>query len=147
MTNQIQTDTSKEQMIYANVLEKGMLLGLAIMFVTFVLYAFGIVSPAVPLDRLPDYWSMSVTEYLDAIERDYLNFGQTATGWIWVALLSYGDFLNFVGIAVLSGVTIVCYFVIVPLLWKSNDKIYAWIAIAEVFVLVLAASGLLKAGH
>ena len=147
MTKQSQADISKEQTVYANFLERGMLLGLAIMFLTFGLYAFGFISPVIPLDRLPDYWSLSATEYLDAIERDYLHLGHTVTGWTWTTLLLYGDFMNFIGIAILSGITIVCYGIIVPILWSNHDKLYTCLVIAEIVILVLAASGILKSGH
>ena len=147
MANSSQRESSKEQILYASILEKGMLLGLALMFITFILYAFEFVSPAVPLDRLPEYWSMSVTEYLNAIDRDYLHFGHTTTGWTWIYLLSYGDFMNFFGIALLAGITIICYIVVIPILWSNKDRAYTYMAVAEVAVLVLAASGILKGGH
>ena len=67
-------------------------------------------------------------------------------GWSWLHLLNKGDFLNFVGIAFLSGVSIICYLAIIPSLFRKKDTIYAMLAIAEVLVLVLAASGVLKAG-
>jgi hypothetical protein len=62
-------------------------------------------------------------------------------------MLMYGDFINFIGVAVLAGVSIFCYLAIVPLLLKNNDKVYAVLALLEVVVLSLAASGLLKVGH
>ena len=58
-----------------------------------------------------------------------------------------GDYLNFVGIAMLAGLTIVCYIAIMPALKRKKDMPYLIIAILEVAVLVLAASGILKAGH
>ena len=36
---------SPEQLLYANILNKGMLAGLIILLITFALYVFGIVSP------------------------------------------------------------------------------------------------------
>ncbi len=147
MSTQVTKEASPEQTLYASVLEKGMLLGLGVMFITFILYVSGIITPAVPLDKLPEYWNMNVTDYLNAIETDYLHLGHTVTGWTWTGLLGYGDFLNFIGIAILSLITIICYIVIVPTLWKNNDRVYAFIAIIEVIVLALAASGILKGGH
>ena len=46
----------------------------------------------------------------------------------------------------LSGLTILCYLVILPILFRKKDTAYAIIAIVEVLVLSLAASGLLKVG-
>ena len=61
-------------------------------------------------------------------------------------MLGYGDFLNFIGIALLAGVTICCFLVIVPLLWKNNDKIYAVLSVLEAVILGVAASGILGTG-
>jgi hypothetical protein len=61
-------------------------------------------------------------------------------------MVGKGDFLNFIGIAFLSGVTILCYMVIIPIFFRKKDTVYGIIAIIEVAVLVLAASGLLRGG-
>ena len=62
-------------------------------------------------------------------------------------MLDKGDFLNFVGIAILAGVTILCYLAIVPTLLRKKDNAYLTMAILEVLVLTLAASGILAVGH
>jgi len=136
---EVSLEPGPEQLRYARILEIGMYIGLAILFVTFALYAFGITDPYIPLEKISRYWSMNVHEYLEQ--------AHIKTGWSWVAMLKYSDFLNFIGIAILAGVTIVCYLAIVPVLLKNNDKIYALIAVLEVLVLGLAASGLLAVGH
>ena len=132
-------EPTPEQRRYARVLQRGMYLGLLCLFVTFALYVSGIVKPYIPLEQLPQYWSMSAPEYLEA--------GRIEAGWNWVPMLGYGDFLNFVGIAALAGVTVLCYLVILPLLWKRGDKVYAILALLEVIVLVVAASGIIAVGH
>ena len=130
---------TEEQLLYARILDKGMKIGLAILVVTFGLYVFGILQPHVPVNDLPKYWRMSVHEYLEAID--------LGTGWSWLGNLGEGDLLNFVGIAFLAGVTIICYLAIVPSLMRKKDTPYVVLALVEVAVLVLAASGILKAGH
>lgn len=137
--NEASLEATKEQVIYANLLGKGMMIGLIMLFVTFAIYVFGIMGSYIPVEELSQYWGMSVTEYLKATN--------IPDGWGWVNMLQYGDFLNFIGIAVLSGITILCYAAIIPTLLKSGDKVYALIAIAEVVVLSLAASGLVSGGH
>ncbi|MES0350989.1 MAG: DUF1634 domain-containing protein [Desulfobacteria bacterium] len=132
-------EAGPEQVLYASILEKGMFVGLVILFITFALYAFGIMKPYIPLDQVSQYWGMPV--------REYLEHAHIGTGWSWVGMLQYGDFINFIGVAVLAGVSIICYLAIVPLLLKNNDKVYAVIALLEVLVLSLAASGILKVGH
>jgi hypothetical protein len=132
-------EPTPEQVLYAGVLAKGMYLGLACLFVTFALYVFGIMGPYIPLPELPEHWTKNVDEYLaDA---------RIEAGWSWVGMLRHGDFVNFIGIAILAGVTVVSYLVIIPLLIKSRDLAYAVLAALEVLVLVAAASGIIAGGH
>jgi len=133
------TEASPEQLLYAKTLELGMFIGLLILFLTFAIYVFGLMKPYLPFDQLSHYWSIPVHEYLEE--------AKIRPGWNWVGLLGYGDFINFIGIALLAGVTIICYASIIPLLLKNKDKVYAGFALAEVIILALAASGFLAAGH
>jgi hypothetical protein len=129
---------AEEQLAYAQVLDLGMKLGLLLLLVTFALYVSGLVRPHVPLTELPKYWSLPVKEYLavTGIER----------GWSWMGMLGKGDFLNFLAFAFLAGVAIVCYLAVIPIFFRKKDRIYGGLAIVEVTVLALAASGLLRVG-
>jgi len=132
-------EATPEQLLYAKILERGMYLGLLVLFVTFGLYAFGILDPYIPLDKISNYWSMNVN--------DYLEHAEIKAGWAWLGMVKYGDFINFIGVAILAGVTIICYAAIVPTLLKNNDKVYAILAVLEVIILSAAASGILAVGH
>lgn len=134
----VSLEATPEQILYAGLLEKGMYIGLLILLITFGLYAFGIMDPYIPLDKISKYWTMNVN--------DYLHHANIKPGWAWVGMIKYGDFVNFVGIAILAGVTILCYAAIVPTLMRSKDTIYVVLAILEVIVLTVAASGILGAG-
>ena len=136
---EVKLQAGPEQIRYALLLEKGMYLGLLILFVTFALYALGIVKPFIPKSEISHYWAMNV--------HDYLEHANIKTGWSWLGMLNYGDFINFIGVALLAGVTIICYLAIVPILLRNNDKVYAVLAVLEALVLSLAASGLLAVGH
>ena len=140
-------EADEEQLLYAKILQVGMYIGLTLLLVTFALYSSGIVAPAVPVEQLPEYWTMSVHDYLEAINHDHLHREHTVTGWGWLSVLGKGDYLNFLGIALLSGVTIVCYLGIIPTMIRKKDKPYAIMAILEVIILTLAASGILAVGH
>jgi hypothetical protein len=129
---------SEEQMAYASVLNVGMWLGLAILVVTFFIYLSGVLPAFVPIDELPKYWTMRVHDFNHELH--------APTGWGWTAFLAKGDYLNFVGIAMLSGLTILCYMVILPILIRKKDTAYVIIAIVEILVLSLAASGIMKVG-
>ncbi len=127
-----------EQIVYANLLEKGMYFGLLLLIITYIIYVLGILKPYLPLSEVPKYWSMNVHAYLSATK--------IQSGWVWLHMVGYGDFLNFIPIAILAGVTIMCFLSIVPVLWKQNDKLYAVFSVAEALILGLAASGLLGSG-
>lgn len=129
---------TEEQLIYAGVLNHGMKVGFVMLVVTFAIYVSGILTPHVPVEDLSRYWSMPVKEYLHKAD--------IHPGWFWLSKLGSGDFLNFVGIAFLAGVTIMCYISIIPVFFRKKDKVYAILAITEVAILALAASGILKSG-
>lgn len=137
----------EEQLLYANILQVGMFIGLALLLVTFALYTSGVIAPAVPVEQLPDYWTMNVHDYLEAINRDHLHREHPISGWAWVLVLGKGDYLTFLGITLLAGVTIVCFLGIIPTLIRKKDKAYVIMALLEVAVLTLAASGILTVGH
>lgn len=141
------TEATDEQLLYATILEKGMLVGLLLMFITFALYVFGIMPAVIPLTEIANLWNQPVHNYLESINNTYLHWEHLPTGWSWLKLIGKGDFINFIPVAILSGVTIICYLAIAPGLFKRGDKAYAIMALAEVAILTLAASGLLAVGH
>jgi hypothetical protein len=130
---------TREQLVYAAALDVGMKAGFAILVVTFAVYISGLLAPHVPFDRLSEVWGLPVDEYLDATG--------VASGWRWLELALTGDYLNFVGIAFLSGVTIVCYGRILLYPLKNRDYIFAGIILTQISVLLLAASGWVVSGH
>lgn len=132
------TRATEEQVAYADLLSYGAMTGLATLVITFVLYVGRVLEPVVPIEKLPEYWGMKA--------KDYMHQAHLPHGWGWVPLAGHGDFLNFVGIVMLSGLTIVCYLAILPILVRKKDTAYVIIAIVEVAILVLAASGILTAG-
>jgi len=136
MSNKLQA--TEEQLAYAKLLDLGMKFGLLALVVTFIVYIFGIFTPHIAVEELPNYWKLPVKEYLKV--------ANIHTGWTWISMIGQGDFLNFIPIVFLAGVTILCYIRIIPILFRKKDTIYAVLAIVEVLVLVLAASGVLKSG-
>lgn len=127
-----------EQLLYASILEKGMFLGLLILLVTYGIYLVGVPGPYLAHAHVPEIWGMSVT--------DYLHTTKIEAGWAWVGMVGYSDFLNFIGIAMLAAVSIACFISIVPLLVRNGDRLYAVLAVLEVIILCVAASGILGAG-
>lgn len=134
----MENKATEEQILYANLLNKGMLVGLLGLVVTFIIYGAGILKLFIPIGDVQNYWVMPVSEYLE-------KSGMHA-GWWWISNMKYGDLLNFLPIAFLSAITIFCYAAIVPGLLRKKDTAYAVLAIVEIVVLVVAASGILGSG-
>lgn len=109
-----------------------------LVLVLYFIYVLGVLKPYVPMNSIVTCWKMNV--------HDYLHHCDIKPGWAWLSLVSYGDFLNFIGIAILAGITIICFLAIVPVLWRENDKLYAAFAVAEAVILGVAASGILGSG-
>ena len=134
----MKSNASEEQILYANIMNTGMLIGLGALGITFILYATGILSPLIPLEDVSSYWILTVHEYL--------NKSGIQAGWAWLGNLNYGDMLNYLPIAFLSLLTIICYLAIIPKLYKKKEVAYLVLAILEIFVLIFAASGILGSG-
>lgn len=128
----------EEQIVYAKWLDWGMKIGLLLLILTFIIYLTGILPPQIPISDLPKYWKMKA--------HDYLVSAGIQPGWAWLSLVTKGDFLNFVPIAFLGAVTILCYIRILPIFLKKKDIAYFIFALIECLILILAASGLLQAG-
>ena len=140
MTTDLKNDikASPAQLRYADTLFYGALLGFVTMLITYALYVFGVMTPQIPLDDMPRLWSQSAAAYRAA--------GNIPQGWGWLALVGKGDMCNFIGIAFLAALTIICFVQLAIGLLRQKQWIMAIIAILEVLVLSLAASGVLVAG-
>lgn len=129
----------REPLVFARTLQTGTLLSVIVLVSTFASYMGGVVEAWVPIADLPRLWGLDAGRYLAA--------ARLPGGWGWLRLVGYGDILNFVGISMLTAVTIVCYLAILPGLVRRRDVAYTLIVLAEVAILGLAASGLVAAGH
>jgi hypothetical protein len=132
------TQTPPEQVLYSNMLFYGCWGSLALMAVTYLLYVLGVMTPHVPLETVTQLWSQPVKAYLAQ--------GNVPTGWGWFVLIGKGDFVNFAGIVLLAGMTILCYIPLVGAYFKKKEPIFATIAILEILVLLVAASGVVGSG-
>jgi hypothetical protein len=122
-----------DRLIYARWLAVGTRIALTLLIGTFAVYALGLLEPLVPLGALPELWRLPVGEFIAATG--------APTGWGWLARLGAGDYLNLAGVAFLGGVSVVCYLRVIPHYWRKGDRALAWLAIAQVLVLLAAASG------
>ncbi|HEY6966455.1 MAG TPA: hypothetical protein VI229_03215 [Burkholderiales bacterium] len=122
--------------LYARCLGIGSALSFALIAAELAAYVSGLVSPYVPLQRLPALWGLPMTEFLAA--------ARVPSGWGWLALIGQGDYLNFIGIALLAAVAGFAYFCAMLRYAGRRDRVYALLAAAQLLVLLAAASGLLN---
>lgn len=134
----LETKASPEQIIYADILFYGSWSGILIMTITYIIYLTGILDPYIPIKDIPLYWSKNVHHYVEQ--------AHVPLGWGWLSLIGKADFLNFAGVVLLAVLTIIGFISLIPAYLKKKDTAFVVIAILEVLVLILAASGILKTG-
>jgi len=130
---------SVEQQRYAIWLSWGARSGLAILVISFLAYVLGWLPARIPLEQMPNVWNLSTHEYLQ----------QTGapTGWHWLAMIGQGDFAGLLGIAWLSGCSLLCLLAVMPIYARRKDWVFVALCIIALLVQLLAASGILTAGH
>jgi hypothetical protein len=121
--------------LYARWLDVATKAGFAISLCAFLVYAGGLLPAYVSLAELPRYWALPVHRFIELTG--------APTGWAWLGLLGYGDALNLAAVALLGLVTPACYARLVPALVAERDWLQAALALAQLAVLLAAASGLL----
>ena len=128
-----------EQQRYADLLVWGTRVGLLVVLLGFAAYISGVVAPQVPLERLPDLWSLPLHEYQAE--------SGAPTGWGWLPLLRHSDILCLAGIALLAGCSVLSLLSLIPLYAARGDKAFVFVCLADAAVVLLAASGILTGGH
>ena len=128
-----------EQSIYARWLDWGTRISLAVLVAAFLAYVLGVTPAALPLAEVPRFWGLP-------LER-YLALSGAPSGWGWLGMLDRGEYQSMVGVALLGLVTVLCYLRLLPALLARGERLQAAIVVAQVVVLLLAASGVLAGGH
>mgnify|MGYP001264997923 CR=1 FL=1 len=128
-----------EQLRYATWLDWGTRVGLVVLLLSFAAYVLGLAESHVPVSRLPELWVHPVGRFLELTA--------SPTGWGWLALVHRGDIAGLLGIAILAGSSVLCLLALVPLYWSRGDRAFAAICLAEVAVVLVAASGWIAGSH
>ena len=122
------------QRLYARWLDAGTRLSFTLSLAAFLLYLSGLLPAYLPLQRLPELWSLPVDQMLARTG--------VPVGWSWLGLVGYGDYLNLACVALIGFVTPLCYLRILPLLLQLHERLQAALAALQIVVLLAAASGL-----
>ncbi len=126
-----------EQLLYASVLHWSTLAGFIVLIVSFTAYMLGWLPAKVPLGQLPQLWGLSTSDFIKATGMQ--------TGWSWLFNVGKGDFASQLGIAILSGCSIVGILAIMPHYAKTRNGTYLTICALEIVVLLVSASGIFSA--
>ncbi|MEM0350928.1 MAG: hypothetical protein QXU61_04070 [Archaeoglobaceae archaeon] len=132
-------DVPKEQIIYSEILYYGSVISIIILTALFLIYTTGFMPSYLDFQRITELWGEKHHKFVEETG--------IPTGWGWLKLINYADFMNLLFIAALAFLTIICYIAILPVFITKKDWIFAMITIAEIIVLLLAASGLITTGH
>jgi hypothetical protein len=127
------------ELIYARWLSACTRAGLALLAIAFFIYMTGLADVQIPLERLPELWRLPLQAYLAQ--------SGAPTGWRWVGLAVKADYANVAAIAALGLVTAVCYARLLATLMRRGEHALALVAVLQIAVLLVAASGALTAGH
>jgi len=128
-----------EQALYARWLARGNQLALAVMLAGFGAYLAGLWSPLVHRRELPGLWHLSA--------RDYLQHTGVPTGWGWSGQLAHSDMATLLGIALLAACSLPALLVVALSYWRRGERLACGLALLQIAVLLLAASGIIGAGH
>lgn len=122
------------QAAYARWLAVGSRIGFGALVVSFFVYMTQALPPGIAPAELPRFWGLPYAQYI----------AQTGapSGWQWALRLGESDLLNFVGVAILGSLTLVCYLRVLPIFARRRERAFVAICVLEIVVLAAAASGL-----
>ena len=132
-------EQAPEQLRYATWLDWGTRVAALVLLVTFAAYLTGWLPPRLTAIELSALWHLPSGEFARVTG--------APQGWAWLAHLHQGDMAGLSGIALLAGCSLPALLALLPGYVRSGDRAFAAICLAEVAVLLLAASGVLSTGH
>lgn len=130
---ELQAAVDAAALAYARVLALGAHLGLALLLLTFAYYVSGLGQPLLPLQQLPELWTRSAAEVLRS--------SGMGGGWSWVAHVAHGDIAGLAGIAVLAACPLPALLLLAWRYGRRGERLQAALCLAQLAVLLLAASG------
>ncbi|MEM2402843.1 MAG: hypothetical protein QW329_03565 [Archaeoglobaceae archaeon] len=135
----MKVEVPREQVVYGNILYYGSIISIITIGILFAAYVSGIMPHYVEFEKILELWGKSHHVFVEETK--------VPRGWGWIELIGYSDYLNLLLLAILAFLTIICYIAILPVFITKRDWIYTTIALIEIIVLLLAASGFITTGH
>lgn len=137
--NKFELNCSNVQAVYARLLRRFTLASIVFLVITFLIYIFQWIPSYVEIGKMADLIHMRSVDYKAA--------ANIPVGWGWLPLIPYSDYMSFLAIAFISGVSIFIYFILIQVFWRCRDYIYMTVAVIQILVFILAASGIVNTGH
>lgn len=119
---------------YARVLALLSNAGMILLLTTFLLYFIGIVGSSVTPEEITRLWHLDVATFHEVTG--------SPVGWDWIRDISSGSGITLASLVFLAFSTLICLISLVPIYFGSKDWWYLAIVLAQIAVLVVAASGI-----
>lgn len=129
---------SEIQFFYARIIDWGAKLSFLLLLVTFVIYLGGLIPSQVSVREVPRYWSLPAQHYLAA--------ARVNPGWSWVKRVNQADYLNYLPIALMAGVTVIGYLALLGKFLWCREILPGLMVFLQLVILVLAVAGVFGTG-
>ena len=123
---------------YAKIIARLVTIGLAILVLTFLIAAVGILPSDIAPESVAASWHLSASEFTETV-------GQKS-GWSWIERLPAGDAVSEGALTFIAGITIVALAILLFTRIKRLEPAYVAIVGFQIVVLILAAAGVVS-GH
>ena len=134
----ISQNIDKVQLVYARVLEIVSYVGIAFLAAGYLVYVLQLLPLSVPIDAIAGNWHLKASEMQQKLH--------TPAGWSIVsspAELFKGDVVSNLSIYYLAMATLACLGFASVTFYREKNYLYTTIAVLQVVVLLVAASGLI----
>jgi hypothetical protein len=128
-----------EQLEYANWLERWTNAGRTLLLIAFGIYLAALLPAQISFESLPQWW-------MEPLPR-FVALHAWPTGWQWLHPPLRGEALSLLGIGALASGPSLCLLGLVPIYLRRGERSQAVLCVAVAALMVLAATGLVSAGH
>lgn len=129
-------------LLYAKTLDLVSHVIIAAMSVGYVIYLSGLLPLAIPVKTLAANWNVSAAQMQSRLHQP--------SGWSFLANpggLLQGDIISYMSVMLLALATMFCLAVAVAAYFRERKPLFFTIALGQFLVLLVAASGIMAAGH
>lgn len=128
----------KVQLVYARVLEMVSHVGISFLALGYLVYVLQLLPLSIPIDAIAGNWHLKASEMQQKLH--------TPAGWSILstpAALFKGDVVSYLSIYYLATATVVCLAFASVTFYREKNYLYTTIALFQLVVLLVAASGLI----